>query len=201
MALFKLRLPRLPQNWQDQPQLFERYWDDAMTQLEKSLNAILEIPSLQDAIQQAQLAADNANQAAEGLSQQTTAQAREQSLINSYVTGITLTADTAGLVTISSHQRVYGDQSLNPTVTVNGSSISTGKPAGSVIRIYYDDPERDGGSVSYQFTTDPSDPPVQTGDRHSVGVVTVPAVGQPDDEGDYVKPPGYVPRRPNENIQ
>lgn len=45
-----LKLPRLPVNWKDQPQLFERYWDDLCRQLEKTLNAILDIPGIQAAI-------------------------------------------------------------------------------------------------------------------------------------------------------
>ncbi len=29
-----VKLPRLPVNWRDQPQLFETYWDQAMTSIE-----------------------------------------------------------------------------------------------------------------------------------------------------------------------
>lgn len=48
MAVFKL--PRLPTNWQEQPQLFERYWDDAMSKIEANLNSLLTIPGVQAAI-------------------------------------------------------------------------------------------------------------------------------------------------------
>ena len=65
------RLSRLPTNWQDQPQLFERYWDETLTQLEKALNSILEIPLIQASLvavnaatANAQTAANNANTAA-----------------------------------------------------------------------------------------------------------------------------------------
>lgn len=35
-----LRLPRLPLNWRDQPQLFERYWDGVLTSLETNITAV-----------------------------------------------------------------------------------------------------------------------------------------------------------------
>jgi hypothetical protein len=198
MAVF--RLPRLPVNWREQPQLFEKYWDEAMTELEKTLNAILSIPEIEaaledldeatqialDAAEAAQTAADNAQGAADG----TTA---ETSIVNSYVSNFTpplISADEFGVVTIATHDRVYGDSTLNPTVSVTGDAVATAAAPSSVVRIYYDDPTRSGGAVSYQFTIDPAAPPVQGGNRHSVGAVSIPAAGSQD--GNYVRPPGYV---------
>lgn len=34
-----IRLPRLPWGWKEQPQLFERYWDETMSQIEKNFEA------------------------------------------------------------------------------------------------------------------------------------------------------------------
>lgn len=203
---FTIRLPRLPVNWQTQPQLFERYWDEAMTRLEDTLNAILEIPELQTAIQQAQQAANNANAAADAAKNAAdTAQgaadntAKETSIVNSYVNDFTpplLSVTPAGVVTIGAHKRVYGDSSIDPTVSVNAATVNTMATAGQVVRIYYDDPSRSGGNVTYQWTIDPSPVPVQSGNRHSVGVVTVPAAGGGNSDGNWIRPPGYV----NQNI-
>jgi hypothetical protein len=48
MATF--RLPRLPPNWHEQPQLFERYWDEAMKKIEDNLNSLLTVPGLEAAL-------------------------------------------------------------------------------------------------------------------------------------------------------
>lgn len=202
-----LKLSRLPFNWKESPKLFERYWDNTMTQLEDILNQLLALPVIQDAIDNldtavadAQSAADAANTAAAaansaaGTAQATTdAQKAETSLVNSFVQNFTaplISADSAGTVTVANHDRVYGDVILNPAVSVTGGSFATTASIGDVVRVYYDDPGRAGGSVTYQYTIDPTASPVQSGNRHSVGAVTIPAVGTQD--GNYVRPPGYV---------
>ncbi len=208
-----VKLPRLWNNWQSMPpHLFERYWDEAMSNIEETLNAILSIPAIEEALEdldtatQAALdAADNANtaaadaQTAADTAQNTAdAQRTEASIANSYVENFTpplLSADSTGVVTIANHDRHYGDSTLNPTVSVTGDTIATGSASGSVIRVYYDDATRAGGAVTYQFTVDPAAPPVQGGSRHSVGAVTIPVAGSSD--GNYVKPPGYVEAPPN----
>jgi hypothetical protein len=193
MAVDPLKLPRLSKGWDKQPQLLERYWDIQATKLEGVLNQILAIPLIIDALadldaatQTAQDAADNANAAAESVTS-------ESSLVNSYVANFTppiISADTSGTVTIANHDRVYGNSVLNPTVSVDGDSVITGQPAGSVVRIYYNDPSRAGGAVTYLFTVDPAEPPVQGGNTHSVGAVEIPAAGSVD--GGWVRPPGYA---------
>lgn len=200
------RLPRLPYGWRDQPQLFERYWDEFATNIEKTLNAILEIPEIAEALQDAidaaeaaadnaQTAADNAQTAADDAASATAAQAQETSLVNSYPSaGVPiLSADSTGLVTIATHNRVYGDSALNPTVSVTGNTVASAAAALSIVRVYYDDPTRAGGAVTYGFTVDPAAPPVQSGNRHSVGAVEIPAVGSQD--GRPLGPPGYVDYR------
>lgn len=165
-----------------------RTLNEMIGQVEAAINAIAAIPDIQTALQDldsatqaAQVAADNAQQAADDLNAQS-------SLTTSYVTGLTITAADVGTnvdVNISGHSRVYGD----------GASVAVG--AGGLLGldyqtyyyIYYDDPARAGGAVAYQFTTNESDA-AQTGDRHVVGAVLTPASGDPDSNGNPVRPPG-----------
>lgn len=202
-----VKLPRLQPNWDTQPAFFPRAWNQAMTMIEQLLTQILQLPIIVDAIASvnaaaaaAQASADAAAAAAAtaqstaGTAQSSTdALNAEASLVNSYITGFTsplIKSDSTGLVTIANHSRVYGDSILNPTVSVTGGTISTGAAAGSTVRVYYDDPSRAGGTVTYAYTVDPAAPPVQGNGRHSVGAVTVPAAGNQD--GRFVAPPGYV---------
>lgn len=182
-------LARLPVNWDKQKGLLERYWDRAMSAIEQSLNQLLLLPDIQDALTAAQTAADSAQNTADGAVQTVESTASRLSLINSYVTGLTISADSTGLVTISNHTRVYADELLNPSVSVTGGSISTGSLAGAIVRVYYVDAARTGGSVTYQFTVDPSVTP-QDDDNHSVGVVTIPTTGSASGKG--MPPPGYI---------
>lgn len=196
-----IRLPRFPSGWQNtQPQLFERYWDEAMFSIEKNLNALLSLPLIEQAVIDAQTAADTAQTAADAAttaadaaSTAALASATEASLVNSFPSTVSppiLSVASTGTITIFAHQRVYGDSSINPTVSVAGGSLVTGGTSGQVLRVYYDDPTRAGGAVTYLWTVDPAAPPVQGNNRHSVGVVTVPGAGSSDGSG--VKPPGYV---------
>lgn len=108
----------------------------------------------------------------------------------SYPAGFTpplIQADAAGNVTVAAHTRFYAD---GASVAVDGDTLATGEAAASVLRIYYDDPRHAGGAVNYQYTVDPADAPIQTGSRHVVGRVEIPASGTQD--GAYPLPPGYV---------
>lgn len=165
-----------------------RTLNDALEQIVVAINAIASLPEIQAALADldaataaAQAAADNANAAA-------TATTNVTSLANSYVSGLTLTASDAGTdatITISAHTRVYGD---GTSVSVSGGSL-TGLAYDTTYYIYYDQPSRAGGSVTYQSTTDAT-VAAQTGDRHVVGSTTTPlAAGAPID-GDPVLPPG-----------
>lgn len=44
-----IRLPRLPWGWREQPQLFERYWDETMSQIEKNFEAAENAQAVADA--------------------------------------------------------------------------------------------------------------------------------------------------------
>lgn len=164
-----------------------------MTEIEKTLNAILAIPLIEDAlvdldtaIAAADAAAASANAAAEAVTS-------ESSLVNSFVDNFVaplISADNLGNITIATHDRVYGDSTLNPTVSVTGAVVASGAAPASVVRIYYNDASRAGGAVTYLYTIDPAAPPVQGGNVHSVGAVTIPAAGTQGGNG--VRPPGYV---------
>lgn len=162
-------------------------WQQLVTQLELIPGLEAAIAAADAAAANAQAAADNANAAAE-------ATTSEQSIVNSYPANPTvpplISADSAGDVTISDHDRIYGDPTLNPTVSVDGGVVASGGTSGDVIRVYYNDPTRAGGAVTYLFTTNTTDTPVQGGDTHVVGAVTVPAAGS--QSGNGVRPPGYV---------
>lgn len=191
-----IKLPRLPTGWKDQPQLFERYWNDAMTQIESNINAVEAIPAIQAAITAANSSATAANTAASAANAATVANKSESSLVNSFIdqssfTGSLLTVTSLGVVTIKAHTRIYGNSTLNPSVAVAGGTVTTvGTASGSIIRIYYNDPTRAGGVVTYLYTLDPTAAPVQGGNLHSVGAVKVPASGSIT--GINVGPPGYI---------
>ncbi len=139
----------------------------------------------QTAAEGAQTAADNAQATSDSLS-------AEQSINTSYPTNYApplLSATNLGDVTIASHDRVYGNPPLNPTVALAGDTIATGFVTGDRVVIYYLDPTRAGGAVTYQASLDDADA-AQTGDTHSVGVVIIPGVGS--DDGFPVLPPGGV---------
>jgi len=178
----KLRLARLPVGWQSQPDLIARYWDDAMTAIEKSIGNIVDTIAAREAAEEAKKATQDLKQ--------------ESSIALSYLDAYTppiMTATPAGVVTIKNHQRVYGNDDINPRVTVYGATINTGAAPGKTVRFYYDDPERNGLDVNYQFTVDPAPPVAQSGSIHSVGVVTIPDSGTA--QGSGVRPPGYVEQR------
>lgn len=105
---------------------------------------------------------------------------RSVALLNSYVVNASavLSVTSAGLVTIASHTREYGDGS---SVSVAGDTLATGvSTANSVLRIYYQDPTLSGGAVTYEFTTDPDPQPYQKSGVHVVGTCVVPAAGTVD---------------------
>lgn len=111
-------------------------------------------------------------------------------LANSYVQGLTITASDAGAsasIVISNHNRVYA--TMPPTsVAVTGATL-TGKAYSSLFFLYYDQPTRSGGPVSFIASLVSTDV-AQVGDRHSVGQILTPAaLGLPRD-GAGVAPPG-----------
>lgn len=166
---------------------FQRAWEDAQQSI---FDAITAIPGVQEAIIAAQDAADLATTAAANADTAAQQAAAESSLATSGASGLTITATDAGsdaTITISAHTRVYGD---GTSVAVSGGTL-TGRAYSTVYYVYYDDPTRAGGSVTYQTTTTQATA-AQTGNRHSLGAVTTPAaLGGPVD-GSVNLPPGVV---------
>ena len=178
------------QNWQNQGKAIE----GAIQILAEAVDGILAAQTAaeaanaaavvaQDAAATAQVAAETANDAAAAVGS-------EGTITASGTSGLTLTATDAGTdatVNISAHTRIYGDGS---SVSVSAGSI-TGLAYSTDYWVFYDDPTRAGGAVTYQHSTDPADA-VQTGDKHSVGAVTTPAAAAPDNNGKEVLPAGVV---------
>lgn len=188
-----LKLPRLFHNWEKQPRLFERYWEETVQELEKVINQILQIPVIQEGL--ALLNASVATVETEVASLQGSMSTEEQmvSILGSYIersTPVVLEAAPSGIITIYDHTRVYANPTLNPPRFVAGGSLATGAAVGSVIRVYYNDPARAGGNVTYHFTVDPAPVVPQSGDAHSVGAVIIPVLNVT--EGAYLQPPGYI---------
>lgn len=110
---------------------------------------------------------------------------QEQILINqSWPQGIVITgSDNAGVgeITISNHNRVYATD----TVAVTGDVI-TGLLLNTKYYIYYDDPDRVGGVVTYLATTDLTVAQISevAPFRHFVGSVLTPSSGGSNITGD-----------------
>ncbi len=108
------------------------------------------------------------------------------------VAGVTLTSSDVGTtanIVAASHDRVYPDK----TVAVTGATVGTTFAFGTGYYVYYDDPDRAGGAVTFVATTDPlvaaasdSNP-----DRHFVGFVTTATDGGADTGGGGGTPPGW----------
>jgi len=162
--------------------------NNMIARVEAAINAIASIPEIEAALagldaatQAAQTAADNAQAAADTVT-------AASDLANSYPTGLTVTATDAGAsasISISAHTRVYGG---GTSVPVNAGSV-TALAYDTYYYIYYDDPTRNGGAVTYAATIDEA-VAAQTGDRHVVGATMTPTAGQPDNSGTPVRPPG-----------
>lgn len=194
-----IKLPRLPQGWKERPQLFERYWDEAMRNLETSLNLLYQIPEIKEAISNLETGiadSESSRTIAENALSLTHQQMLESSIVNSYIdttsyTGSLITCSSSGSITIKDHVRVYGYPELNPSALVKGSTISiTGLVAGDVLRFYYTDNTREGGYVSYMYSKNMDPAPVQSKSVHSVGAVVVPSSGT--QAGEPVRNPGFV---------
>ena len=198
-----IKLPRLPLGYEKVPGLFPRYWDQAMSNIEKAVNEVLALPEIQAAIDAANASADaanasaaTANSAADAAQASADSQAAESSLVTSYIdpssfTGDLISSTSAGVVTIKTHSRIYGNPSANPAVTVTGGTFTaSGVSTGDILRVSYIDALRAGGVVSYTYTVDPDPPEPQAGNVHVVGAVSVPATGS--SSGQYARPPGYI---------
>lgn len=168
---------------------FTVYWQQVIGGIVDAINAGA---AAQAAAAAANTAAATANTAATNAQAAADDVAESNALGTSYVSGATITATDAGAdvtITISAHARHYPQlDGSTVDVSVNGGSL-TGRAYSTRYSIYYDDPTRAGGAVTYQSTTVEADA-AQIGDRHVVGSVLTPvAAGGPTDGG-VVLPPG-----------
>lgn len=119
--------------------------------------------------------------------------AAEQALINSYTDPtVTMSAQTQAdgtvVVTILNHSRVYADPAMT-RVAVTGGTL-TGLALNSQYYVYYDDPLRRGGVVTYQYTMD-NTVAAQVNGRHSLGGIATGGATDTDPiDGGGVSPPG-----------
>lgn len=170
---------------------FARRLQDILQSLAGAVNSLQALPIIQEAlaalpavIQEAQDAADAAQAAADGASGVAAANSREQALVNSYITPASVLSASPTIITVAAHTRYYAD---GTSAMVNGGTVPA-TASGDVDYVFYVDPERDGGTVTYQAALDQ---PPQTGDTHVVGAVTIPAAGTATG-GRGPRKPGYV---------
>lgn len=97
-------------------------------------------------------------------------------------------ANSSGTVTISAHTRYYSGSQAS-SVSVNAGSV-TGQSGGDYVTVFYRDAARAGGAVTYEATTNAI---AQTGNIHIVWQGTIPAAGEPANEGTSPSGPGYTP--------
>lgn len=176
---------------------FTRFWDQVASLIEANVNGI------QDALTAAGIAqAAAVSAASDAAAAQASADAAAaagsgssalQALVNSGVNNAcTIGAFDAGAdatVTVSANTRYYGD---GTSVAVNSGSV-TGVAYGlDAALIYYDDPTRAGGAVTYHVTTDPllANPTPMNPNRHYVGSVPTPSALDPPNVG---SPKFYAP--------
>ncbi len=156
--------------------------------------AITAIAAAQAAAAAANTAAATANAAAATAQTAATTVTDAQEIVNSYVSGATLTASDAGAsatITISAHTRHYPQaDGTTISVAVNGGTLM-GLAYSTAYWVYYDDATRAGGAVTYASTTNEGTS-AQTGARHSVGAVTTPAAAGANTAGRAVRWPGYT---------
>jgi len=204
MAIAPIRIPTLTQA---QPIVdterkatneFLRTMNGVLGQIGYALNQILILPIIQQAIEDlgdataaaqaaadaASAAAEAANAAAAGAASNAAANAREAALQSSYIDPNSVLTATPDTITIAAHTRRYSD---GTSVAVSGGTIAATAPD-DVDYIYYDDPTRAGGSVTFQVSTTQ---PIQTGDRHVVEAILIPPTGTAEGGGGP-RPPGYV---------
>jgi len=113
----------------------------------------------------------------------------------SYISGVggaTLTSADVGStasIVAAAHNRVYPDR----TVAVNGATVGTAFGFGAGVWVYYDDPNRAGGAVTYVATTDPLIAAASDAhpDRHFVGYIVTATDGGAGTGGGGGSPPGW----------
>jgi hypothetical protein len=77
---------------------------------------------------------------------------------NSGTANLRFSISSTGDITISAHQRVYSDETVNVNGTAGtaadgtgGTPLATGAAVGKYVIVYYDQSDRSGGAVTYQW--------------------------------------------------
>lgn len=172
--------------------VYQKWWQQVISELKKMFasqqDQITAIAAANAAAAAANAAAVTAQSAAVAATT-AAADAQDQSnLVNSYPTGLTLSAVDAGAnttITVSAHTRVYAD---GTSVSVAGGTL-TGLGYTTTYFVYYDDVTRAGGTVTYVATTS-STTAAQINNRHLVGSILTPAALAGGTTGKSVQPPG-----------
>lgn len=165
---------------------FQEIWRSAISTIKDILTSqgasISELEAIYAGINAAQATATAAVQQAQATEEQ-------RALADSYTNPVGVaTAASTGTVTVSAHQRVYVySDGSETTASVDGGSV-TGFAPGDYVTVYYSDPSRAGGAVSYQGTAGAI---AQTGSVHIVAQVVIPAVGEADALASGPTAPGY----------
>lgn len=166
---------------------FMRALNDTLTNLGEAINTLAALPIIQDQLDNLDAAVAAAQAAADAAQGSAGATQREAELVNSFIIPATVTTATDTDITVISHDRQYAD-AANTVVSVTGATFPA--PGPGVAYIYYVDPARTGGVVTYLTSASPV---AQTGDTHVVEAVGVPAMGAPPvPGGGGPRPPWYV---------
>ncbi len=168
---------------------FLRWINDCVKNIQTNVNDLgMLLTMIVAALKQAGIAIQTAEEAKAAVE----AAAREPALINSYVVeqnvlsaAIDTANPTTAIITVANHTRMYGDNSF---VSVTGGTIP-GLALATQYFISYLDPERAGGTVLYETTTNPS-LAGQSNNRHLVGGYTTPSTGGTGGGGGTTRPPG-----------
>lgn len=117
-----------------------------------------------------------------------------QTIGTSFADGLTVTGVADGAtasIVISAHTRTYTDEAK-----AIDAGIVSGLEYGKTYSVFYDDPDRIGGAVTYQVTLDPPQAVTSAAHpfRHLVGVAMTPATDlDPPTTGGGTRPPGWPP--------
>ncbi|MGE0178993.1 MAG: phage tail protein [Sphingomonas sp.] len=103
--------------------------------------------------------------------------------------GLLQATDTT--ITVESHSRRYDDK----VRSVDGDTLATVAAEGLWNHVYYDDPDREGGAVTFVATADPQEAANTPSNpyRHYVGSVPTDVMGGSGQSGGGAAPPGWNP--------
>lgn len=179
---------------------FLRWINDTVKTIQANVNDLSQlVADIAYSLKQAGIAITTANEAKAAALAATAAAADAAAgaaavgvVVNSYVveTGVLTSmidpADpTHAKITVANHTRMYGD---GTQVAVTGSTIA-GLAQSTQYYVSYLDPDHNGGAVTYEVTTNPSEAG-QSGDRHLVGGFATPSSTGAGAGGGTTRPPG-----------